>query len=182
MNFLDLAKAESAKSQNPVKSTGGKGKKQCLDCKEYVGVRSKSCSFCSYNFETKTPSLFATPDQRTIIEKLNITVENIVQWILMCSYIYYVKNDSLITDQEFDSLISMLKENWDRIEHRHFYLIDKESLENGSLFQLKEDQYPQITRHAALRHLKAMKKFKRNISEVVEQKLYNRVSFNEMVW
>ncbi len=178
MSFLDLAKTpEKQPASGP-----GKGKKQCPECKEYVGARSKICPNCNYDFELKTPSLFSNLSQKSIIEKLNITPDTLVQWVLMCSYLYYVKGDSIIDDKEFDSLIEMMKNKWDILNHRHLHLISEETVKTNSLFNLKEDDYPQIIRHSALRLLKAKKKFKTTIDDVVQRKLFNQVSFNEMVY
>lgn len=175
----EVNKSKSIKPKSVQLSSGpGKGKKQCISCKEYCGARCKICPSCEFNFETNQSSIF----HHSTIKELEITNENIVQWILMCSYIYYIKSSQLISDQRFVKLIEILKNQWDNIEHRHKNLIIKENLDTFSLFNLKEEDYPQIIRHSALRHLKAMKKFKCSIDEVVERKLFNLVAFNEMVW
>lgn len=180
MNFLSLI--EDSKQQAVVSSGSeqkpGKGKKQCISCKNYCGARCKSCPNCEFNFETKQSSLFSQKS----IKELEINNENIIQWILMCSYIYYIKNEHLIPDEKFDKLIEILKIEWDQINHRHKNLIKSEGLTSNSLFYLKEEDYPQIIKHSALRHLKAMKKFKCSIEEVIEKKLFNKVTFNEFIW
>lgn len=178
LSLIDKANKPKPVETVQLSSGPGKGKKQCSSCQSYCGVRCKLCPSCEYNFETKQSSLF----HHSTIKELEITNENIVQWILMCSYIYYIKSSQLISNQRFDKLIEILKSEWNSINHRHKYLISENNLNTFSLFNLKEEDYPQIIRHAALRHLKAMKKFKCSIDEVVEKKLFNKVAFNEMVW
>lgn len=184
MSFLDLAKkvnTEPIPEKSLPKSSPGKGKKQCPECKEYIGVRSKLCNYCHYDFELQTPCLFSNAQQKTIIDKLNITSDNLVQWVLMCSFLYYVKEDSIISDSEFDSLIEMMKDKWEILNHRHLHLIAKETVKTNSLFNLKSEDYPQIIQHSALRLLKAKKKFKTTIEDVVNRKLFNQVAFNEII-
>lgn len=194
MSFLDLAKSVKNTEEKPVqekaKTSGpGKGKKQCPECKEYVGVRSKVCNFCQYDFELQTPCLFSNIQQKTIIDKLKITPDNLLRWILMCSYLYYIRGESLISDNEFDSLIQMMKDKWDIINHEILYegslfkmdLISNENIKTTSFFNLKESDYPQIIQHSALRFLKACKKFKTTIDDVVNRKLFNQVAFNEII-
>lgn len=191
MSFLDLAKKITIEQpvESKPKSGPGKGKKQCLECKEYVGARSKVCNFCQYDFELQTPCLFSNIQQKTIIDKLKITPDNLLRWVLMCSYLYYIRGESLISDNEFDSLIQMMKDKWEIINHEILYegslfkmnLICNENMQTGSFFNLKEEDYPQQIQHAALRLLKACKKFKTSIDDVVNRKLFNLVSFNEMV-
>lgn len=183
MGFLDLVKKQEFHLDEKPKilTAGGKGKKECEQCGNFTGVRTKICS-CGFDFETKTLGLFAeTKEQKTLIQRLKITNENLIQWILMCSYIYYHKNDILISDEEYNKLHNLLKKNWDVLEHRHKNLIKKESLKDDSLFYLSKIDYPQIIQHSALRLLKAMKKYKTTIDVVVEKKLYNLVAFNEMI-
>jgi hypothetical protein len=186
MGFLDIIKTQETKKEDSPKnlkdSVGGKGKKQCCQCRSYVGVRTKICN-CGYDFETKSLGLFATvPEQKDLIKRLGITNENIVQWVLMCSYIYYCKNDCLIPDEDYDKLHSILKDNWKTVQHRHKFLIKEECLDNNSLHYLSQSEYPQIIQHSALRFLKAMKKYKATIENVVEKKLYNLVAFNEVIF
>lgn len=188
MGFLDLIKKEETKQiiqeiKPILKEVGpGKGKKLC-DCGIYVGARTKVCNSCGYDFETKTPSLFANiKENKDLIKSLGITNQNLIQWILMCSYLYYCRNVTIIEDKEFDQLIQIAKDNWQILEHRHKSLIQESTLENGSLYYLKENDYPQIIRHSALRLYKATKKFKKNIDDVVKLKLDNLVAFNEVIW
>jgi NAD-dependent DNA ligase len=61
----------------------------------------------------------------------------LVPFYLMCSYLYYKKDTSLITDDEFDNICKDLLKNWDNINHVHKHLISKESLKAGTGYDLK---------------------------------------------
>jgi len=61
----------------------------------------------------------------------------LVPYYLMYSYLYYKKNESLISDNQYDNLCKDLLKNWDNINHIHKHLISKESLEAGTGYDLK---------------------------------------------
>lgn len=68
---------------------------------------------------------------------------------LMASYAYYIRYQSLMPDQEFDKLALDLKECWDDFEHMHKHLVTIEDLNAGSLFAMREEDYPLMVRGAA---------------------------------
>lgn len=74
---------------------------------------------------------------------------NIVAWVLILSYCYYHFDTSLVEDTVYDSLCKNLLDNWDNIQHRHKHLIDEGSLRAGTLYHLKLEDYPLITRISA---------------------------------
>jgi len=61
----------------------------------------------------------------------------LVPYYLMYSYLYYKKNESLISDNEYDNLCEDLLKNWDNINHMHKHLISQESLRAGTGYDLK---------------------------------------------
>ena len=61
----------------------------------------------------------------------------LVPYYLMHSYLYYVMNEPIISDIEYDELCKELKDKWDSIEHYHKHLIDKQSLGAGTGYQLE---------------------------------------------
>ncbi len=61
----------------------------------------------------------------------------LVPYYLMHSYLYYVMNEPIISDIEYDELCKELKDKWDSIEHYHKHLIDKQSLGAGTGYQLQ---------------------------------------------
>ena len=61
----------------------------------------------------------------------------LVPYYLMHSYLYYVMNEPIISDMEYDELCKELKDKWDSVEHYHKHLIDKQSLGAGTGYQLE---------------------------------------------
>lgn len=74
---------------------------------------------------------------------------SIVPWWLMASYLYYTHDLSVLSDALYDELAKDMLARWDDIRHPHKRLITVDHLEAGSLFSLKEDDYPMLTRNAA---------------------------------
>jgi len=74
----------------------------------------------------------------------------IVPWFLMASYLYYHNNQSLFSDEYYDELSKELLSRWDQVEHRHKHLITKDHLIAGSLYTLKEEDYPVMCKAGAL--------------------------------
>lgn len=76
----------------------------------------------------------------TIEDNINMTVP----WFLMAAYSYYIEDDPILSDAQFDRLVKRMIEHWDNIEHHHKDLITLESLEAGTFF----GAYPTITKDA----------------------------------
>lgn len=87
-----------------------------------------------------------------------VYVENqnmLVPYYLMHSYLYYEKDDPIISDHEFDLICKTLYEKWDKVEHFHKHLINKDDLIAGTGYALK---YPERVKNAAKHLLKERKK------------------------
>lgn len=54
-----------------------------------------------------------------------------VAWWLIASYLYYVKNTSILKDETFDWLGRWIKDNWDRINHPNKSLIQRDATFSG---------------------------------------------------
>lgn len=67
---------------------------------------------------------------------------SIVGWLLCCSYLYYIQNTNIISDDVFDKACKWLLDNYNDISHKYKYLITKEMLEAGSFYNLAMSQYP----------------------------------------
>lgn len=74
---------------------------------------------------------------------------SIVPWWLMASYLYYIHDMSMLTDALYDELAKDMLARWGDIKHPHKRLITTDALKAGSLYMLKEDDYPMMTRSAA---------------------------------
>lgn len=72
-----------------------------------------------------------------------------LQKYLMASYLYYVRFQSVMPDAEYDLLAKDLLEAWDNFEHYHKHLVTIEDLRAGTLFRLKDKDYPEIVKQGA---------------------------------
>lgn len=72
-----------------------------------------------------------------------------LQAFLMCSYLYYIRYQSVVPDSEFDGLSKLLREHWAGFEHQHKHLVTLEDLAAGSLYKLREDDYPMMVKQGA---------------------------------
>jgi NAD-dependent DNA ligase len=73
----------------------------------------------------------------------------IVAWLLMASYCYYCRYESIISDSVYDKMMKYFLDNYEKITHRHKHFFDKNMLEAGTAFNIKREDYPLITRVAA---------------------------------
>jgi hypothetical protein len=80
-----------------------------------------------------------------------------VPWFLMASYLYYHENESMFSDEYYDALSKELLLKWDQVEHSHKHLIDVDDLMAGSMYRLKELDYPSMCRASALFLMKELK-------------------------
>ena len=67
---------------------------------------------------------------------------SIIAWILMASYLYYHRYDSIFEDVDFDKMMSYTLKHYDNLEHKYKSLVTKDDLQAGSLFALPVDKYP----------------------------------------
>ena len=82
-------------------------------------------------------------------ERLELSRELAIPHLLLASYLYYLMDVSIFSDERYDLLCKQVYMWWDELNHYHKYLIDKDSLKAGSLYYLKEEDYPTITKHRA---------------------------------
>jgi len=85
-----------------------------------------------------------------------------LQKYLMASYLYYIRYQSVMPDAEYDQLAKDLLEGWNNFKHQHKHLVSKEDLKAGTLFALKDDDYPLMVKAAAdlwLRSVEETKEF-----------------------
>ena len=71
-------------------------------------------------------------------------MKNPIAKYLMCSYAYYVEDNPLISDEEFDSLAQWLLEHWDAVDHPHKVYITKQDLDAGTYL----GKYPSMVKGA----------------------------------
>lgn len=73
----------------------------------------------------------------------------LVAYFLIASYLYYVRDVSIISDGLFDEICETLTLHWDDVEHPHKHIIDREALKAGSGYYITHDKYPGMTRASA---------------------------------
>ena len=69
--------------------------------------------------------------------------------MLIASYLYYIRYQSVITDYEFDAIAVRLRGNWGDVTHPHKHLVSVGNLRAGSLFDFGFEDYPLIVKGAA---------------------------------
>jgi hypothetical protein len=72
---------------------------------------------------------------------------------LSASYGYYIFHESVWDDHDFDELCRRLLAVYDTFEHRHKHLAEKEALEAGTAYHLREEDYPPQIRHSWLSYV-----------------------------
>lgn len=75
-----------------------------------------------------------------------------VPWYLMSSYLYYHRPDlaAILTDDDYDRLCRVFRDNWTNIKHRHKSLVRLKHLTAGTGYYIPEHKYPAMVRHAAM--------------------------------
>jgi hypothetical protein len=72
-----------------------------------------------------------------------------IPWWLIASWSYYCRDVPLISDGLYDEMAKAMLDAWDDLEHPHKHLITRGDLEVGSLYALKDEDYPRIVKYAA---------------------------------
>lgn len=76
-----------------------------------------------------------------------LSVNSLVKYYLMSSYLYYELDVNVFNDTEFDELCKILLKDFNNIKHMHKHLLDKDSLKASTGYTLK---YPTIVKHLAI--------------------------------
>jgi hypothetical protein len=75
-----------------------------------------------------------------------------VPWVLMAAFLYYHRDLTILTDETYDKLTQLIRERWGEVKHPHAHLLASMVRgETSSLYDLRERDYPTITKSAALR-------------------------------
>lgn len=75
-------------------------------------------------------------------EDLNYKLSSVIGWLLVASYLYYHRHRSLFEDDQFDELCTIARDNWDSITHTLKHLVTLEDLNAGTMYAIKESEYP----------------------------------------
>ena len=76
-----------------------------------------------------------------------VEANRLVPIYLMSSYLYYEQDKSILSDVDYDSVCLRLIQEWDDIEHVHKNLLDLDSLQAGTGYDV---EYTQMIEMAAL--------------------------------
>ncbi len=81
-----------------------------------------------------------------------VTNKTYVAAILTCSYLYYHRpaERAICSDSDFDKICKEALSKWGEIEHMHKHLITEGDLQAGTMFGLKERDYPNIVKVLAM--------------------------------
>lgn len=83
-----------------------------------------------------------------------ISINRLVPYYLMSSFLYYKYDRSVFSDEDFDYLCKRLLNNFNNIKHMHKHLIIKQDLESGSGYAL---QYTNMIMSSAISWYEHMK-------------------------
>jgi len=72
----------------------------------------------------------------------------LVPYFLMASFAYYELDNPFLTDACYDWLCGELDRQWDRVEHFHKHVVERDSLRAGTGFNLS-GKYPLRVQFAA---------------------------------
>lgn len=86
--------------------------------------------------------------EQKIQNLIDSNVNLVVPWYLMLSYGYYILNETIVSDTFFDNLSKIFLNNFNEIKHRHKALISEDDLKAGTLYYLRENDYPLLVRSA----------------------------------
>lgn len=83
-------------------------------------------------------------------ETLQTAPHTAVAWWLMAAYTYYHLDRPILSDALFDHIGQTMLAHWSFIQHRHKALIHPSDLVAGSLYRLRAEDFPTITKDTAL--------------------------------
>jgi hypothetical protein len=67
-----------------------------------------------------------------------------IKWLLMASWLYYINDISILSDSRYDLLTTQVYNWWNDLTHMHKNVIHRDSLICGSLYYLKDEDYPSM--------------------------------------
>jgi hypothetical protein len=74
-----------------------------------------------------------------------------IPWVLMAAFLYYHRDETIISDGLYDHLAGLVKARWEHLEHPHKHLLSgMRGEKHYSLFHMREQDYPLRTRGGAV--------------------------------
>ena len=87
---------------------------------------------------------------KLLYETVRGNYKRMVSYYLLASYAYYVLDDPLMSDSDFDTLCKDMLDNFDKLSHPHKHLVAVEALEAGTCL-IRE--FPNIVKDSAVQLL-----------------------------
>lgn len=66
----------------------------------------------------------------------------VFNYILIASYAYYIRYESIFEDSSFDKICSYALIEYDNIDSPYKHLVTRDALQAGSCYHLKYEDYP----------------------------------------
>lgn len=73
----------------------------------------------------------------------------LVNQYLVHSYLYYILDSSVISDERYDEICKELLTCLEEATHPNALLVNKEALQSGTAYHLRSEQYPEGVKRAA---------------------------------
>jgi len=70
--------------------------------------------------------------RKACFDLVDDSINMAVPWYLMAAYAYYVEDDPIMEDRDFDLLAKKLLKDWDEVEHMHKHYLSKDMLKAGT--------------------------------------------------
>lgn len=70
--------------------------------------------------------------RKACFDLVDDSINMLVPWYLMAAYAYYVEDDPILEDRDFDLLAKKILKDWDEIEHIHKDYLSKDMLKAGT--------------------------------------------------
>lgn len=70
--------------------------------------------------------------RKACFDLVDDSINMCVPWYLMAAYAYYVEDDPILEDRDFDILSQKMLKDWDEITHIHKEYVTKDMLEAGT--------------------------------------------------
>lgn len=75
-------------------------------------------------------------------EDIDRSINCLVPWYLMASYLYYHRDTSLLSDAFYDRICFELDTNFTQIKHWHKPFVDRKQLKSGTGYSIRFDKMP----------------------------------------
>ncbi|AFV81258.1 hypothetical protein F862_gp026 [Vibrio phage vB_VpaS_MAR10] len=86
------------------------------------------------------------------MDEILLAPNRVVPALLTSAYLYYLRSDMqpIMRDEDFDQCCRLLRRKYREIDHPHKRLIKMSDLSAGTLFRLREHDYPTIVKVVAV--------------------------------